>query len=178
MAAATDTSSITDRGPIAPSSIEQKALQRIAQVLSQSEQRSPKFVTATGEEIELPPTLLRILRAVTAMLGADRAIVLESFGPLVSRYQAAELIGVPLNYVERLVNEGELSLVDAGPTKLLSRDAVLDFRRGYKARQRESLEELARISQEMGLYDLDYSSVQLKRLQEFAEEDESATGQG
>ena len=173
MAATTDTSSITDRGPIAPSAIEQKALQRIARVLSQSESGSPKIVTATGEELELPPTLLRILRAVTAMLGADRAIVLDSFGPLVSRFQAAELIGVPLNYVERLVNEGELTLVDAGPTKLLSRDAVLDFRRAYKARQRESLEELARISQEMGLYDLDYSTIELKRLEELEEEDEA-----
>ena len=163
-----------ERDPFAAPEAELEALQGIAQALSQTEFNQAKLVTESGEETVLSPTLLRLLRLAANTLAADRAVVLESFGRLVTPYQAAELIGVPASYVDKLLSDGELSHVNGSAIRLLSRDDVLDFHRAYKAQQREALDELARLSQELGLYDLDFDASRLKCLAEFAEDDDEA----
>lgn len=176
MATSTDTIPVAehDRGPFVAPDTEREALERAARALNQSESGSVKLITNNGKEIELSPTLLRVLRQGAAILAADRAVVVESIGKLVTPRQAAELVGVHVHHLERLLDTGELPFENEGPVRLLPLDDVLAYRQVFKARQHEGLDELARISQEMGLYDLDYSTIKIKRLLEFDEEERQA----
>jgi hypothetical protein len=80
MATTTDTTSLVDRvqGPFAAPEDGLKTLQRVAQALNRSASEPPKLKTADGEEIDLSPTLLRVLRLIAKTLAADRAVVLDS----------------------------------------------------------------------------------------------------
>lgn len=163
-----------DRGPFVPADTELAALKRAAQALRAGATGSPKLVAPTGEKIELSPTLLRVLRRSAEILADDQAVLLDSLGKQISPHQAAELLGFSVTYVTKLLDDGELPFTLLDDFRRLSLDDVLTYRRAFKLRQREALNDMIRLSEELGLYDLDDSTIELKRLAEFEEEEEQA----
>lgn len=176
MATTTKVTSLSeqDRGPFVPPDVELAALKRTAQALQASGSGTPKLVAANGGEVELSPTLLRVLRRSVEVLANDQAVLLDSLGKQISPHQAAELLGFSLTYVTKLLDDGELPFTLVGDFRRLSLNDVLAYRQEFKAMQREGLRELAQLGQDLGLYDLDVDPTQLKRLAEFEDEAESS----
>jgi excisionase family DNA binding protein len=162
-----------DHGPFVPADAELAALKRAAQALRTSESGSPKLVAANGDELELPPTLLRVLRLSAETLADARAVLLDSLGKQISPHQAAELLGFSVTYVEKLLEDGTLPFTQVGDVRRMSLIDVLAFRDDFRRQRRAALSEIARLGQEMGLDDPDLGTIELRRLAEFDDEAES-----
>jgi hypothetical protein len=161
MAATTDHIPGTDqdqpnREPhLAPAS-ERAATKRVAKALGTAPTGPARLITADGQEIDLPATLLRVLRLSADQLASGRAVLLDSLGGQISPAQAAEILGFPLDYVMKLLDSGELPSERAHDVRLLKLVDVLAYRQAFKQQQREALRNLSQRSQESGLFDLVY----------------------
>src|SRR5690348_9966306 len=69
MAAAT-----LERGPIAATESERPALARIKDLFESHDDQGPRLITAEGEVIELPDSLVRVVRQVINALSHDQAV--------------------------------------------------------------------------------------------------------
>ncbi|MDQ3655833.1 MAG: excisionase family DNA-binding protein [Chloroflexota bacterium] len=172
MTTTTDTISVAerDRGPFVAPDTELEVLQRAARALNQSESGSFKLITNNGQEIEVPLTLLRVLRLGAEMLALDRAVVLDSLGRQITPHEAAELLRVPITYLVKLLDDGTLPFTRDGDFRRLSLDDVLTYRQLRDQQRHAALDEMTRMGQEWGLYDIDYSTIKAKRLAEFDDE--------
>lgn len=65
-------------------------------------------VVVGGEQVELPPSLVRLLVAGARPLGEGDSVTVVSEDAEVSPAQAAQLLGVSRQYVDRLVVNGVL----------------------------------------------------------------------
>ena len=61
-----------------------------------------------AEAVELPPSLVRLLAAAAGVLGDGDTVALVSEGTELSPAEAARLLGVSRQYVDRLVADGVL----------------------------------------------------------------------
>ena len=159
-----------DRGPFVPADTELAALKHAAQALRASESGTPKLIAANGDEVELPPTLLRVLRLSAETLANDEAVLVVSLGKQISPHQAAELLSVPITHLVKLLDDGELPFTLIGEFRRLSLNDVLAYRQVLSARQDEALDEMTRMGQEWGLNDIDYSSVKVRGLAEIEDD--------
>jgi excisionase family DNA binding protein len=163
-----------DGGPFVPPDTELAALKRAAQALGATDSGSPKLVAANGDEVKLPPTLLRVLRLSAEILANDEAVLVDSLGKQISPHQAAELLGFTVTYVEKLLEDGTLPFTQMGDVRRMSLNDVLAFRDDFRRQRRAALSEIARLGQEMGLDDPDLGTIELRRLAEFDDEPESS----
>ena len=86
-------------------------------------------------------------------LVADRQNVAPS--PVSSDYtiaQAAQLLDMPEDCIDELLNVGILKFRQDGDRRLVLRDRLLEYDRDRKFRH-EGILEIVRLSEEMGLYD-------------------------
>jgi excisionase family DNA binding protein len=161
-----------DQGPMLAPKEERAATEHVARALKAPPTGPVRLVTADGQTIELPATLLHVLRLSADLFAHDRAVLLDSLGPHLSPEQAAEILGFPLDYVMKLLDSGELPSEREGNAQRLLVSDVLEYRQVFKLRH-EALDELTRLSEEMGLYDLDTSPAKPRRLMEYENDDQT-----
>lgn len=83
--------------------------ERLAEVLRMIVEADSAVTVAVGDDqIELPPALLRLLVAGAGPLGEGDSVAVVSEDAAVSPAQAAQLLGVSRQYVDRLVASGVL----------------------------------------------------------------------
>ncbi len=98
-----------------------------------------------GESLAIPPAVLPILADVLNRMGdGDPPSELDE-------QEAADLLGVPREYLLALVTEGSLSHRAVGGTSRLALRDILDFKRRSDADRVAAMAELAAQAQELGL---------------------------
>lgn len=152
------TATVPDRSPIVPTPAEHTALVRIAHELKADKSRAVTITIGDKPALGLPPSLLRVLRRATETLSQDDAVTMGQVGKLLTIAQAADLLMVSSPYVVQLLDSGELESIRDGLDRRIPLDHLLDYRDQLALRRRASLQELTRLSEEMGLYDLDRNS--------------------
>jgi len=65
-------------------------------------------IIVEGEQVELPPSLVEVLRAAADSLDAGASVAIVDQDAEISPAQAAKLLGVSRQYVDRLVDTGVL----------------------------------------------------------------------
>jgi len=93
------------------------------------------------------------IAAPRPFLVADRQDVASS--PVLSDYtiaQAAQLLDMPEDCIDELLDVGILKFRQDGDRRLVLRDRLLEYDRDRKFRH-EGILEIVRLSEEMGLYD-------------------------
>ena len=105
------------------------------------------------EELVLPGHAARMLLDMLVEIGLGNAVQLTSLQPEISTQQAAELLNVSRPYVVKLTEEGAIPSRKVGPRRLLMLDDVMAYKKRMYGQRLEALNELTRLSQEMGLYD-------------------------
>lgn len=153
---------------------EHAATEQVARALEAAPAAPVKLITAEGQEIDLPATLLRLLHRSAALLAGDRAARVEPVNPRLTPAQAAAVLGFPLDYVLTLLDSGSLPSERVQDERRPLLSTVFAYRREI-LRRHEGLDELTRLSEEMGLYDLDTSQIKPRRLLEY--EDDGQTGE-
>lgn len=138
---------------------QQDALVELSRLLA-SHARSSKrrakrlqVVGASGEALDLPPSVVEVLQRATAVLSSGDAVAILPVGKALTTQQAADILNVSRQYVVRLVNEGRLPATRTGKHRRLRMEDVLAFKRVRDAERRRALDELAMLTEEFGGYD-------------------------
>ncbi len=141
--------------PITAPEDERAALARLVDVLGGEEKGRVGLIDAEGIASPLPATALRVLREVTEILARGESAVVGSVGPEVTPGQAAELLALPRRYVETLLDAGMIASVGAGADRRMLLTDVLTYRREEDARREAAMTELVRMSEDLGLYEIE-----------------------
>ena len=140
---------------IAPECDDHDALQALSEVLGDDETTPLRLITANGVEIELPASARSVLlRAVTGL--AQRKIVsITPAEPTLTVSEVRALLGATDSYVAEVLKSGELpSTVVGGIREIDLRDAMR-LKKHLREQHEIGMLELVRLSEEMGLYDLE-----------------------
>ncbi|WP_165063574.1 helix-turn-helix domain-containing protein [Paludisphaera rhizosphaerae] len=144
---------------IEPAESEVLMAQKTCVALSSHLQRSKSSLefrdVDTGETMTLPPSAERALLQVLEELGRGRAIAVTPVESELSTQQAADILNVSRPYVAKLVDEGALPARKVGLHRRLLLGDVLTYKKTMFAGQLKSMEELAALTGELGLYDAD-----------------------
>lgn len=113
----------------------------------------PRITTEDGTVLDLPgPVAEALAEILEAAADGERALVVRSPEDLTTE-QAAAVLGVSRPTVVRLVESGKLPARMVGTHRRLSLTDVLARREASAKRRSESLDEMAREAEELGLYD-------------------------
>lgn len=149
------TVSVVGHDPVAAPEDERTSLQHLADLLAQREGRAVDILPAEGEPAELPPTAVRLLREIVEILARGESAVIASLGPEVSPVQGANLLVLPEDYLNRLLDEGAVPSTGAGLDRRIKLSDLLAYRHKEDVHRREAMTDLIRLSEEFGLYEWD-----------------------
>lgn len=102
-------------------------------------------------------TTLRALEGRCPRLGtlSDDAVRALRQVTYVTLDHAAELIGTAAVCLKRLIRRGDLTAIDHDGQVYVSLQSALDYRDSSQARMHAGLQEIFRVTQEAGLYDIE-----------------------
>lgn len=106
---------------------------------------------AGGEEVVLPAKLVEVLRAVLEQLAQGNAVTVVPAHAELTTQQAADLLNVSRPYLVQLLEEGGIPYRKVGPRRRIRVSDLLSYMRREEARRRETLRELTREAQKLGL---------------------------
>jgi excisionase family DNA binding protein len=140
--------------PIASEAGEAPALRAIERLLSA--QRSAKLVLLdeSGQALELPRSLERLLQRAVQFLARGDAVTLVPVQRELTTQQAADLLNVSRPYLVRLLDEGQIPFTKTGTHRRIRLDDLMAYRRRRDIARRKRLRRLTQMSDELGLYDL------------------------
>lgn len=133
---------------------DQATLERIEAALSEREGATPRLLTSDGETIELPESLIRLLRNAAHRLSEGQDVQLLATDAELTTQQAADLLNVSRPYLIRLLDGGTFPYHHVGSHRRIRLANLLAYKRQRDEQRREALHELTRLSQELGLYDI------------------------
>jgi excisionase family DNA binding protein len=146
---------IIDNEPIAPSASEHAALDALRQLLAGEDACELKLTGPDGTPVDVPPSVAHALRQVVAGLARGRVVLVNHLPTELMIQQAADLLDVPASHVARLMEQGEIPYMQEGTRRRIRFEDLMTYKERRDAERRQGLAELTRLSQEMGLYDLD-----------------------
>ena len=112
----------------------------------------PRLVSPDGEEIELPASVFHLLREQVYQLGRGNGVSTVIFHDPLTTWQAAALIGSQVQYVNKLLDDGEIPFIQDGRLRLIRLEDAIAYKQKLSELHRRGIEELASLSQEYGLY--------------------------
>jgi excisionase family DNA binding protein len=140
--------------PIVAQPFDKAAFERLRTMMASDDACALKLLDAEGGVVELPSTVLQVLRRAVDALARDRIVRVTSMGRDLTLYEAADLLNVPVTHVRRLIDEGRLPSTLMHDLQRVPFDALMTFKAEDDARRDGALDELTRLSQEFGLYDM------------------------
>lgn len=109
--------------------------------------------SATGESLVLPESAARALFQVLTELGRGHGVAVMPIRSELSTQEAADMLNVSRPYLVKLVDEGAIPSRKVGVQRRLRLEDVVAYKTRMYADQVKGLDELTRLSQELGLYD-------------------------
>ena len=134
---------------------ERAAISIVDQFLEQavdSERARPQLVGRDGKSIQLPSSVLNLLRATVHYLAKGQALTLVPIDKELTTQQAADLLNVSRPYLVKLLEQGEIPYTKTGTHRRIRFADVMAYKTHRDAQRAEALTELTRLNQEMGLY--------------------------
>lgn len=106
-----------------------------------------------GEAVLLPSPLFRLILDVLGHMARGNAITLVPVHAELTTQQAADLLGVSRPFLIKLLEQGELPHRKVGRHRRVRFVDLVAYRDRTGVKRQEALDELVRLSQELGLYD-------------------------
>ncbi|HEY6760980.1 MAG TPA: helix-turn-helix domain-containing protein [Baekduia sp.] len=132
---------------------EQSGLAEVLSLLDRLEsrgERKTRLVGPDGDAIELPASAFEALRAVVSGMANGQTITLVPHGQELTTQQAADILNVSRPHVIKLLESGEIAHHKVGSHRRVNVEDVLRYRADRAKARRAQLEELTRLSEELG----------------------------
>ena len=129
-----------------------RQLRELDRLLQRLDER-PRLLLASGEVVELPDTLVDLLRDSAREMAYGGVATVTALQPELTTQQAAELLNVSRQHLVALLERGELPYHRRGTHRRVRTSDLLAYKRARDARRRDALDRLTALSEELGLYD-------------------------
>ena len=140
----------TAQHPITLPKAEQKRVEELDALLSRG---NAALVSATGERIELPNTVYKILRKVVTLMAHGQAVTLVPDNQAVTTQRAADLLGMSRPFFVKLLETGAMAYHRIGNQRRVYLRDVLAYAQKRDEGRQAALDRLSRAAVEAGLYD-------------------------
>jgi len=110
---------------------------------------------AHNVRIELPHALYRVLVDAAHQLAKGNSVGVLHYEQYITTQQAADLLQVSRPHVVKILEAGEIPFHMVGSHRRIRLSDLLAYKKNRDATRREKLNELIRMSESSGLYDLD-----------------------
>jgi excisionase family DNA binding protein len=142
---------VLEEEAILPKENEKSAINKIGDVPEVG--KCAKLVRADGkEEIILPQTVCQVLRQIVYHMMHGRAIFIMPASKEVTT-QEADFLNVSRPYLVKLLEEGKIPFIKVGTHRRIRFSDLMDYKKKHDAKRERALEEIAQLSQELGIYD-------------------------
>lgn len=111
------------------------------------------LVGPDGQRHRIPESVVRGLARIAEVLARGDAVTIVPVGARVTTQQAADLLNVSRQYLVRLLDEGKIPYERTGTHRRLKIEDVLAYKRERDRKRDEGLDELTRLTEELGGYD-------------------------
>ncbi len=149
-------SAVLGRHPVAAGERERQTLADVEQLLDRLDtgQRKARLrlVSPTGEEVELPESVVRLLHQLVHYLARGDSVELVSRHKELTTQQAADLLNVSRPYLVRLLERGDIPFTKTGRHRRIRFGDLMAYQEKRDAERRRALARLTQLSQEAGLY--------------------------
>lgn len=112
-----------------------------------------KLVGPLGETISIPESVFYVLERVAEVMARGDSITVVPVGQELTTQQAADILNVSRQYLVRLLNEGRIPYTKTGRHRRVRIEDVLAFKEERDRQRKAGLDELTRMSEELGGYD-------------------------
>ena len=132
------------------------AIFRLLNTSAHKRRRRPalcRLVGPSGDAIPIPEAVFYVLERVAEVLARGDSITIVPVGKEMTTQQAADMLNVSRQYLVRLLEEGRIPYTRTGKHRRLRIEDVLAFKEQRERERGASLDELARMSEEVGGYD-------------------------
>ena len=104
--------------------------------------------------LEVPPATLRLLSHVLALMARQQTFTLYPESSELTTKQAAELLGVSRPFLIGVLESGAIPHRKIGRHRRVLMKDVLAYKQTMQVKSRAAMDELVKLSEEMGGYDL------------------------
>lgn len=127
----------------------------IGKLLERNEDTRVRIVGMDAETIEttLPSSALRVLMRILTEMARGNAITLVPHHAELTTQQAADMLNVSRPFLVDLLEKGEIPYRKVGTHRRVRFEDVVEYKRRIDVERRKTLDELAKLSQQLGLYD-------------------------
>ena len=137
----------TAQHPITLPKAEQKRVEELDALLSRG---NAALVSSTGERIELPNTVYKILRKVVTLMAHGQAVTLVPDNQAVTTQRAADLLGMSRPFFVKLLETGAMAYHRIGNQRRVYLRDVLAYAQKRDEGRQAALDRLSRAAVEAG----------------------------
>lgn len=145
---------------VTPKPTESVKIENLFQVLrTTTKERQGRYllIDAKDNKTEIPESVFQVLTAVAEAMAKGQSVAVISYGEQLTTQQAADLLGVSRPFLIGLVEAGKIPYQMVGTHRRVRMDQLLAYKASRDGMRRQTLKELRRVSEGLGLYDLDES---------------------
>ncbi len=122
-----------------------------------------ELVLAEGTRLPLPEPIADVLSEVAHPLARGQAVTVAPQHTTLTTQQAADLLGVSRPTLVKLLEAGELPYTQPGRHRRIRLTDLLTYRERNRTERKDGFDEVARTSDEAGLYDEEVTRSRIHR---------------
>ncbi|MCV2393274.1 helix-turn-helix domain-containing protein [Actinotalea sp. M2MS4P-6] len=104
-----------------------------------------------ADTLEVPREAAELLARVLAHMAAGQGVTVLPAHAELTTQQAADVLNVSRPYLIKLLENGVIAFRKVGKHRRIPLDALMDYKRQDEQKRREAADQLAALSQELGL---------------------------
>lgn len=137
--------------PVRASLAEAKSIKHLDAALRPETARA-KLISVDGEEILLPDSVYRVLRASVHLMALDRAVSIVGIDYEVTTQEAANILNVSRPFFVKLLEQGELPYRKVGTRRRVRFQDLMAYKERFDTQRDKAMDKLISFSEEQGLY--------------------------
>ncbi|MHB1415095.1 MAG: helix-turn-helix domain-containing protein [Chloroflexota bacterium] len=142
-----------EREPVLPSEGEKTTIQELDELLTKKKVHKARLIGPDGESLILPDSVSILLARVVHDLAQGNAVTVIPVQAELTTQVAADLLNVSRPFLVKLLESGEIPFHHVGTHRRVRFKDVMAYKHRRDRERQRAIDDLARVSQELGIYD-------------------------